>query len=88
MAVVSDDHDPDLLSYTRLWLETTNCGGLFSLNDETFSFFVEVEKIVRIILPKHMVGAGSTNSVKEVTKAVVNDEEVQFKWTLLSTVRN
>ena len=49
MAVVSNDHDPDLLSYTRLWFETTNRGGLFPLNDETFSFFVEVEKIVRII---------------------------------------
>ena len=32
-----------------------------------------------------MVKADSTNSVKEVTKAVTNDDEVQFKWTLLST---
>ena len=36
MAVTSDVHDPDLLSYTRLWFETVNRGGLFPLNDETF----------------------------------------------------
>ena len=46
------------------------------------SLFIEIEKLVRVILPKHMVKADSTNSVKEVTK--VSDDEVQFKWTLLS----
>ena len=84
MAVVSEEHDPDLLSYTRLWFETVNRGGLFPLNDETLSFFTEIEKLVRVILPKHMVKADSTNSVKEVTKAIVGDDEVQFKWTFLS----
>ena len=77
MAVLSEDHDPDLLSYTRLWFETVNRGGLFPLNDETFC---------RVMLPKHMVKADCTSSVKEVTRAVMDNDEVQFKWTLLSTV--
>ena len=34
-----------------------------------------------MILPKHMVKA---DSVKEVTKAIVGYDEVQFKWTFLS----
>ena len=33
-----------------------------------------------------MLQADSTSAVKEVTKAVIDDDEVQFKWTLLSTV--
>lgn len=74
-----------ILSYTRFWFETVNRGGLFPLNDETLLFFVEIEKLVRVILPKHTGKADSTNSVIEVTKAVTNDDEVQFKWTLLST---
>ena len=69
-----------LLSYTRLWFETVNRGGLFPLNYETRAF----HKLIRVILPKHMVKADSTNSGKEVTKAIVGDDEVQFKWTFLS----
>ena len=83
MAVVDEDSVPDLFSYTRVWFERVNRGGLFPLNDETFSLFIEIEKLVRVM---HMVKADSTNHVKEVTKAVVEDDEVQFKWTLLTPV--
>ena len=36
---VSELGDPDLFSYTKVWFETVNRGGLFLLNDETFLFF-------------------------------------------------
>ena len=63
MAVMSEDHNPDLPSYTRFWFENVNRGGLFLLNGETFLFFVEIEKLVRAIQPKHMVKAERNWSV-------------------------
>lgn len=43
MAVVCEDSDPDLLAYTRLWIDRVKRESLFPLNDETFHFFVQVE---------------------------------------------
>ena len=54
MAVVCEEADSDLLSYTRLWIERVNRGSLFPL-DETFHFFVQLETVVRVLLPKHIV---------------------------------
>ena len=54
MAVTSED-DSDYLTYTRVWIEKINRGGLFPLNDKTFRLFTEIEKIVRVLLPKHIV---------------------------------
>ena len=44
MAVVSELGDHDLFSYTKVWFETVNRGGLFPLNDKTFLFFIEIER--------------------------------------------
>ena len=52
---MDEDSVPDLFSYTRVWFERVNRGGLFPLNDQTFSLFIEIEKLVRVMLPKHMV---------------------------------
>ncbi len=76
----------DLLDYTRKWFELVNRGGLFPLNDTTFSFFIAVEKSVRVLLPKHILG---TNISKDTFKKAVLEEiarldDVQFYWTLLA----
>lgn len=85
MAVV--EADSDFLSYTKKWMETVNRGGLFPLNDETFHLFIEIEKIVRTLLPKHMVqvSASSTSTGPEsVIESVLQNDDVQFKWSLLA----
>ena len=84
MAVVCEDSDPDLLAYTRLWIERVNRGSLFPLNDETFHFFIQIEKVVRVLLPKHIVKTDSDIGVQKVIKQVLEDEDVQFNWTLIS----
>ena len=84
MAVVCEDHDGDLLAYTKLWLERVNRGGLFPLNDETFHLFIKIEKMVRILLPKHMIKANSTKGVEDIIDKVLEDDDVQFHWTLIS----
>ena len=84
MAVVCEDSDPDLLAYTRLWIERVNRESLFPLNDETFHFFVQIEKVVRVLLPKHTVKSESDKGVQNVITKVLEDEDVQFNWTLIS----
>ena len=45
----------DILIYTTKWLGQVNRGGLFPLNNNSFSLFVEVDKIVRVLLPKYVI---------------------------------
>ena len=75
----------DVLLYTRKWLDQVNRGGLFPLNDSTFTFFVAIEKQVRNILPRHVVRPSDKESFKKrVIEKVVQDEDVQFHWTLIN----
>ena len=80
---IGQDASWNVLETWLLLMKTVFLILLFPLNDQTFSLFIEIEKLVRVM---HMVKADSTNHVKEVTKAVVEDDEVQFKWTLLTPV--
>ena len=49
MAVTGEE--TNLTAYTTEWFDKVNSGGLFPLNDETFTFFVAVEMVTRKILP-------------------------------------
>ena len=49
----------DLLTYTRPWLELVNRGGLYPINDVTFSIFVNIETCVHGNLPKHILRSTS-----------------------------
>lgn len=61
MAVESED--TDFLEYTKKWIGKVNRGGLFPLNNITYQFLVEVEKQVRIVLPRHVTkSAESTDT--------------------------
>lgn len=87
MAVV--EADSDFLSYTKKWIETVNRGGLFPLNDETFHLFVEIEKIVRTLLPNHMIQVSASSvhvstGLGSIIESVLQNDDVQFKWSLLA----
>ena len=72
-------------AYTKRWFEIVNRGGLYPLNDETFWFFVQVEKKVKYLLPKHVVTRSDKEAFKEsVIDKIVQDEDVDFSWTLIS----
>ena len=49
MAVTGEE--TNLTAYTTEWFDKVNRGGLFPLNDETFTFLVAVEMVTRKILP-------------------------------------
>lgn len=76
----------DVLAYTEKWFDIVNRGGLFPINDNTVAMFIEIEKCVRIHLPKHMLTSTSDKeSFKQnVHEKVTGNEDVQFYWTLLS----
>ena len=57
---------------------------MFPLNDETFHFFIQVEMVVRVLLPKHVVKVKSNKGVQDVIEKILEDEDVQFNWTLIS----
>ena len=84
IAVAGDGEN--VLEYTRKWFDIVNRGGLFPLNDNAFSLFVEIEKIVRRTLPKHVLsGEKDKQSFRtNVHEKVKDSEEVQFYWCLLS----
>ena len=76
----------DVLTYTRKWFDQVNRGGLFPLNDNTFTLFVEIEKSVRVVLPKHVIRGDSDKDTfkKSVLDVIVRNKNIQFYWTLLS----
>ena len=76
----------DVLTYTTKWLEQVNRGGLFPLGNNSFSFFVEVEKIIRVLLPKHIIHTENDKSTfqKLILDKIIKSDEVQFYWALLS----
>ena len=84
MAVISEESD--ILSYTTKWFKLVNRGGLFPLNDNSFSLFTAIEKIVKTALQRHMLSekADKDSFKLNVLDAIAVDEEVQFLWCILS----
>ena len=44
----------EFLAYTKYWINRVDWDGLFQLNNNTFGFFVSVEKEAQHLLPKCM----------------------------------
>ena len=75
----------DVLEYTRKWIDKINRGGLFPVNNNSFDLFTEVEKCVRVYLPKYLKKkSGKDLFYNSVHEKVIASEDVQFYWTLLS----
>ncbi len=63
MAVVGEGGD--ILSYTSKWLDQVNRGGLFPLNDNSFSLFIAIEKIAKTVLHRHIL-SGNPNKASSM----------------------
>ncbi len=58
-------------------------GGLFSVNNSTFSFFKAIEIKTQELLPQHL--AAKPNAAKhDLIKSIEEDDEVQFWWSMLA----
>ena len=79
IAITSDETD-----FTQNTSEWFNRGGLFPINDETLMFFVTVEKITWVQLPQQYSPDNHSTIKQSVMKAISEDVDVQFHWTLIS----
>ena len=77
-----NDHESDLLGYTKSWIEKVNRGGLFPLNDETFYLFIEIEKKVNLLLPQHIIGSNSCKNIGTLLDEILRNKEIQFRWAI------
>ena len=84
MAVESEHSD--FLNYTKEWIDKVNRGGLFPLNDMTYYFFVAIEKVVRVLLPRYVIKLSESRSQfkEEIIDKIVKNEDIQWHWTLIS----
>lgn len=57
----------DVLAYTRQWFELVNRGGLYPINDVTFTLFANIEICVRSLLPKHVIKSNSDKLSKQMS---------------------
>jgi len=84
MAVESEHSD--FLSYTKEWIDKVNRGGLFPLNDMTYLFFVAIEIVVRVLLPRYVVKPSESRDQfkEEIINTIIKNEVIQSYWTLIS----
>ena len=82
MSVNGDESD--LMEYTRIWTLLVNRGGLFEVNDLTYTLFKEIEMKVRYHLFTIFHGTKSDDDRVAIIKAVTNSDDVRFYWTILS----
>ncbi len=75
--------ESDILEYTRKWTLEVNRGGLFEINDLTYTFFKEIEIKVRYLLFTAFQKKSSDNR-EEIIKAVADSDDIKFYWTKLS----
>ena len=82
-AMAVNGEESSLLDYTRNWVLQINRGGLFEINDMTYSLFQEIEMKVRrhLLLQFHKVTADQRGSI---ISTIASDETIQFFWTILS----
>ncbi len=81
MSVNGDESD--IMEYTRKWTLEVNRGGLFEINDLTYTFFKEIEIKVRCLLFTAFHSKSSDNRA-EIIKTVADSDDVKFYWTILS----
>ena len=82
-AMAVNGEESSLLEYTRNWIFLINKGGLFEINDMTYSLFREIEMKVR----RHLLlqfNKATANQRESIISTIASDESIQFFWTILS----
>ena len=76
-AMAVNGEESSLLEYTRNWIFLINKGGLFEINDMTYSLFREIEMKVR----RHLLlqfNKATANQRESIISTIVSDESIQF----------
>ena len=75
-----DDGDEDS-NESQDWVELINRGGLTRVNNNTFEVFVAME----YALCRHLNVDQAPNLTDHVNSAIIENEDVQFLWSILSS---
>ena len=75
-----DDGDEDS-NESQDWVELINRGGLTRVNNNTFEVFVAMEYALR----RHLNVDQAPNLTDRVNSAIIENEDVQFLWSILSS---
>ncbi len=69
--------------YTLEWMTNIDRGGLFHVSDTTFNLFKAIEIQTQALLPQHIISK-PTPSKGKLLKDVLEDDDVQFWWSMLA----
>ena len=85
MSFGGDEEDEE--GETELWLNTTDRGGLWHVNDTTYVFFIIMEEVTRRFFSTRQLDRLSSqeNPKKEMVDYLLQDEDVLFQWSFLTT---
>ena len=73
------------LAYTRTWLDITNRGGLFTVSDDVYKFFLELELCMYPMLKERLGNGSGQQSKDDLIQTIRDDEDVLFAWSLVTT---
>ena len=76
--------EESFLEYTCAWLQLINRGGLFTVRDEVYNFFLELELCMYPMLKSRLGVEGSSHSKNELVQTIKTDEDVLFAWSLIT----
>ncbi len=69
--------------YTLEWMSSIDRGGLFYVNNSTFSFFETIEIKTQELLPQHLATKRNADTHNKIKK-IEEEDEVQFWWSMLA----
>jgi hypothetical protein len=77
-----DGADCTFQEYSKMWINLIDRGGLFKVNSEAYSFFLELE-LAAYPLVRSCIDTGTSCQKELMLKDILADEDVRFAWDLL-----
>ena len=76
-------YEEDFYDYARRWYELHNRGGASEVNDGAFSFFLQLEKLIRVELVT-LRPHSHTSSKEDIIDRICTNESIDFHWSVLA----
>ena len=77
-------NEESFLAYTCSWLQLINRDGLFTVRDDVYSFFLELELCAYPLLKQRLDVEGSSETKSELLQAIKSDEDVLFALSMVT----
>ena len=84
MSVSANEESRDMtyLEYTKRWIVVADRSGLFCVSDDVYTFFYEVECLIRKFLHE-LVHQDIQHSKVEIINEVTTNSGIQFYWSVI-----